>query len=86
LEKSLNISALPTVRPTRSPVKEQAGAINIKSTINQTMKKTSVLNLALTAFLLAAASVAIPTASADCGGSGGKKECPAPSPSPSPAK
>jgi hypothetical protein len=50
------------------------------------MKNTSILRLALTAVLLATATFAISTAQAECGGCGGKKDCPAPSPSPSPAK
>jgi hypothetical protein len=50
------------------------------------MKNTSLLRHALTAILIAAATFAISTASAECGGCGGKKNSPAPSPSPSPAK
>ena len=50
------------------------------------MKNTSILRLALTAVLIVTATFAISTASAECGGCGGKKECPAPSPSPSTAK
>jgi hypothetical protein len=46
------------------------------------MKNTSILRLALTAILLGAATLAVPTAKANCGGCGGKKECPSPSPSP----
>jgi len=50
------------------------------------MNKTSILRLVLAAILLATATFAISTARAECGGCGGKKECPTPSPSPSPAK
>ena len=43
---------------------------------------TSSLRLLLTGLLLAAAVTFSSTAKADCGGCGGKKECPSPSPSP----
>lgn len=50
------------------------------------MTTNSSVRLAIAGLFMALITLTSPLAQADCGGCGGKKECPSPSPAPSPAK
>jgi hypothetical protein len=53
---------------------------------NPTMKSLLALRYAFAAAIVALIALTSPTAQANCGGCGTKKECPSPTPSPSPSK